>query len=53
VDGDYGGPGLRLEFAAARAGREVYAAAGGEAKLLHDFVAAWNKVINLGRFDLK
>jgi hypothetical protein len=34
-----------------RALAEVYAAADGEAKLLHDFVAAWNKVINLGRFD--
>jgi catalase-peroxidase len=36
-----------------RALAEVYAEAEGEAKLVHDFVAAWNKVINLGRFDLK
>jgi catalase-peroxidase len=36
-----------------RALAEVYAEAGGEAKLVHDFVAAWNKVMNLDRFDLK
>jgi catalase (peroxidase I) len=22
------------------------------AKFVHDFVAAWNKVVNLGRFDV-
>ena len=31
---------------------EVYAAADGEKKFIHDFVAAWNKVMNLDRFDL-
>ncbi len=36
-----------------RALAEVYAESGGEAKLVHDFVAAWDKVMNLDRFDLK
>ncbi|MBX3635951.1 MAG: catalase-peroxidase, partial [Rubrivivax sp.] len=36
-----------------RALAEVYAEAGGEAKLVHDFVGAWTKVMNLDRFDLK
>jgi catalase-peroxidase len=31
---------------------EVYAAADGEKKFIHDFVAAWNKVMNLDRFDI-
>ena len=31
---------------------EVYASCDGEAKLVHDFVAAWTKVMNLDRFDL-
>ncbi len=35
-----------------RAIAEVYACADGEAKFLHDFVAAWTKVMNLDRFDL-
>jgi catalase-peroxidase len=35
-----------------RAIAEVYAEAGAETKFLHDFVAAWNKVMNLDRFDL-
>lgn len=35
-----------------RALAEVYAQAGGEEKLKQDFVAAWNKVMNLDRFDL-
>ena len=35
-----------------RALAEVYACADGEEKLVHDFVAAWNKVMNLDRFDL-
>ncbi len=33
-----------------RAIAEVYASAEGEQKFLHDFVAAWNKVMNLDRF---
>ncbi|MEZ4361585.1 MAG: catalase/peroxidase HPI [Kofleriaceae bacterium] len=33
-----------------RAIAEVYASADGEAKFAHDFVAAWDKVMNLDRF---
>lgn len=36
-----------------RAIAEVYGCADGEAKFVKDFVAAWNKVMNLDRFDLK
>ncbi|MCY4162833.1 MAG: catalase/peroxidase HPI [bacterium] len=35
-----------------RAIAEVYGCVDGEAKFVHDFVAAWNKVMNLDRFDL-
>ena len=35
-----------------RAVAEVYGSADSQEKFLHDFVAAWNKVMNLGRFDL-
>jgi catalase-peroxidase len=35
-----------------RALSEVYAASDGEAHFIGDFVAAWNKVMNLDRFDL-
>ena len=35
-----------------RALAEVYACADSGEKFLHDFVAAWNKVMNLDRFDL-
>ncbi|MCE5264946.1 MAG: catalase-peroxidase, partial [Deltaproteobacteria bacterium] len=35
-----------------RALAEVYACADSREKFLHDFVAAWNKVMNLDRFDL-
>jgi catalase-peroxidase len=35
-----------------RALAEVYACADGKEKFVHDFVAAWNKVMNLDRFDL-
>ena len=35
-----------------RALAEVYACADGQEKFLSDFVAAWNKVMNLDRFDL-
>ena len=31
---------------------EVYASADAQQKFVHDFVAAWNKVMNLDRFDL-
>ncbi|HMU46455.1 MAG TPA: catalase/peroxidase HPI [Chitinophagaceae bacterium] len=36
-----------------RAVAEVYAAADAKEKFVKDFVAAWNKVMNLDRFDLK
>jgi catalase-peroxidase len=35
-----------------RALAEVYASTDSKAKFVHDFVAAWNKVMNLDRFDL-
>jgi catalase-peroxidase len=35
-----------------RAVAEVYGSAGAERKFVKDFVAAWNKVMNLDRFDL-
>ena len=31
---------------------EVYGADDGQEKLVQDFVAAWDKVMNLDRFDL-
>jgi catalase-peroxidase len=31
----------------------AYASADGQEKLVRDFVAAWNKVMNLDRFDLR
>lgn len=36
-----------------RALSEVYASADAQEKFIHDFVAAWNKVMNLDRFDLQ
>jgi len=35
-----------------RAIAEVYACGDSQQKFVHDFVAAWNKVMNLDRFDL-
>jgi catalase-peroxidase len=35
-----------------RALAEVYGSSDGAKKFVHDFVAAWNKVMNLDRFDL-
>jgi catalase-peroxidase len=35
-----------------RAFAEVYACAGSKEKFVNDFVAAWNKVMNLDRYDL-
>ncbi|MDE3063641.1 MAG: catalase/peroxidase HPI [Acidobacteriota bacterium] len=35
-----------------RAVAEVYASSDSERKFIHDFVAAWTKVMNLDRFDL-
>jgi catalase-peroxidase len=36
-----------------RALAEVYAQNDGQAKFVRDFAAAWTKVMNLDRFDLK
>ncbi|GIW81432.1 MAG: catalase-peroxidase [Gemmatales bacterium] len=36
-----------------RAIAEVYGCSDGEEKFVHDFVAAWNKVMNLDRYDLR
>ena len=36
-----------------RALAEVYACSDAEARFVHDFVRAWNKVMNLDRFDLR
>ena len=36
-----------------RALAEVYAQSDAQQKFVHDFVGAWNKVMNLDRFDLK
>ncbi len=36
-----------------RALSEVYASSDSQQMFVHDFVAAWNKVMNLDRFDLK
>ena len=36
-----------------RALAEVYGSADGQAKLVHHFVAAWAKVMDLDRFDLQ
>ena len=36
-----------------RAVAEVYASADAGRKFVHDFVAAWDKVMNLDRFDLR
>ncbi|WP_372947035.1 catalase/peroxidase HPI [Mariniphaga sp.] len=35
-----------------RALAEVYGSADGQEKFVHDFLAAWNKVMNLDRYDL-
>ena len=35
-----------------RAIAEVYASSDAQQKFVHDFVAAWGKVMNLDRFDL-
>ncbi|MEI9864707.1 MAG: peroxidase family protein [Limisphaerales bacterium] len=42
---------LRLKLHSSRLA-EVYASSDAQEKFVHDFVAAWNKVMNLDRFDL-
>ena len=36
-----------------RAIAEVYATENSKSKFINDFVAVWNKIMNLDRFDLK
>jgi catalase-peroxidase len=53
-----GGTGTRVDLvfgsnSQLRALAEVYAQDGAEAKFVRDFVAAWTKVMNLDRFDLR
>ena len=43
---------VRKRTARSRRGEGVYAADDGQVKFVMDFVAAWNKVMNLDRFDL-
>ena len=40
------------EHSQLRAIAEVYACSDSKEKFVKDFVAAWSKVMNLGRFDL-
>jgi catalase-peroxidase len=40
-------------WAELRAIAEVYAEAGGQDQMVTDFVAAWAKVMDLDRFDVK
>ena len=43
----------RLSVPELRALAEVYGASDAKEKFVKDFVAAWDKVMNLDRFDLK
>ena len=52
------GPGTRVDLAFGsnselRALAEVYGSDDGQEAFVRDFVAAWDKVMNLDRFDLK
>ena len=51
MDGDSRRSRVRLELAAAGLA-EVYASDDAKDAFVRDFVAAWNKVMNLDRFDL-
>jgi catalase-peroxidase len=53
VDGDLGRPRLRLELAAARDRRGLRELRRRQGEVRQDFVAAWTKVMNLDRFDLR
>jgi catalase-peroxidase len=55
--GEQKGTGTRVDLifgsnAQLRAIAEVYGSSDAQEKFVHDFVAAWNKVMNLDRFDL-
>jgi len=57
VTGEVKGTGTRVDLifgsdSQLRAVAEVYACADSQAKFVHDFVAAWDKVMNLDRFDM-
>jgi catalase-peroxidase len=43
---------VRSSTPALRALAEVYGSADAKEKFVHDFVAAWNKVMMLDRFDV-
>jgi hypothetical protein len=51
LDRDADRPGVRLQLPAAGA-VEVYASDDADEKFVHDFIAAWTKVMNADRFDL-
>ena len=57
VTGEYKWAGTRVDLifgsnSELRALAEVYGSADSQQQFVHDFVAAWNKVMNLDRFDL-
>lgn len=57
VTGEFKWTGTRVDLifgsnSELRALAEVYGSADSQEKFLHDFVTAWNKVMNLNRFDL-
>ncbi|GAB7204731.1 catalase/peroxidase HPI [Dickeya oryzae] len=57
VSGDLKWTGTRVDLvfgshSQLRALAEVYGSADAQAKFVHDFIAAWTKVMNLDRFDL-
>ena len=57
VTGEYKWTGTRVDLifgsnSELRALAEVYGSADSQEQFVHDFVAAWNKVMNLDRFDL-
>ena len=52
MDGEPRRPGVRIELPA-RAIAEVYASDDAQEKFVRDFVAAWDKVMMLDRFELR
>ena len=58
VSGDLKWTGTRIDLvfgsnSQLRALAEVYGCTDSQEKFLHDFIAAWDKVMNLDRFDLR